>query len=45
MIEFFKNLVNNDWNKRDAFDKAKAAIRSKDEYKDPYYWAAFVMLD
>ena len=45
MIKFYENLADkkNRWNKRKAFDSAKSYIRSK--YKDPYYWAGFVMLD
>ncbi len=29
--------------KRKAFEEAREIIRKK--YPDPYYWAAFVMLD
>lgn len=45
MIKFYENLTdkNNNWNKRKAFNEAKSFIRNK--YKDPYYWAGFVMLD
>lgn len=45
MIAFYECLVNphNAWNKRKAFEEAKQIIRKK--HLDPYYWAAFVMLD
>ena len=45
MIAFYDCLVNphNAWNKRKAFEEAKQIIRKK--HPDPYYWAAFVMLD
>lgn len=45
MTKFYKYLSDKDnhWNKRAAFDKAKSVIRKK--YKDPFYWAGFVMLD
>ncbi len=43
MVRFFENLALNGWNKRKAFDDAKMYIKSK--YKEPYYWAGFVMLD
>ena len=45
MIAFYECLVNphNAWNKRKAFEEAKQIIRKK--HPDPYYWAAFVMLD
>ena len=45
MIVFYDCLVNphNAWNKRKAFEEAKQIIRKK--HPDPYYWAAFVMLD
>lgn len=45
MTLFYENLVeeNNHWNKREAFEKAKKAIR--ENHPEPYYWAGFVMLD
>ncbi len=45
MITFYEQLVNkkNNWNKRRAFENAKNIIRQK--YHEPFYWAAFVMLD
>ena len=45
MIAFYECLVNphNAWNKRKAFEEAKQIIRKK--HPNPYYWAAFVMLD
>lgn len=45
MTTFYECLAdkNNAWNKRKAFEQAKEIIRK--EHPDPYYWAAFVMLD
>ncbi|MGM9748891.1 MAG: CHAT domain-containing protein [Candidatus Cryptobacteroides sp.] len=43
MVNFYESLVENKWDKHKAFNEAKSKLRSK--YPDPYYWAAFVMLD
>ena len=45
MTTFYERLADkdNNWNKRKAFEEAKEIIRK--EHPDPYYWAAFVMLD
>ena len=45
MVAFYERLADkaNVWNKRKAFEEAKDIIRKK--HSDPYYWAAFVMLD
>ena len=45
MIAFYGRLIDkaNNWNKRKAFEQTKEIIRK--EHPDPYYWAAFVMLD
>lgn len=45
MITFYEQLVSRQcqWNKRKAFEQAKSIIR--DKYPDPFYWAAFIMLD
>lgn len=45
MTTFYECLAdkNNVWNKRKAFEQTKEIIRK--EHPDPYYWAAFVMLD
>lgn len=45
MVAFYERLTDkaNVWNKRKAFEEAKEIIRKK--HSDPYYWAAFVMLD
>ena len=48
MIKFYEELTDsrNKWDKRKAFDRAKAYVRNNPRYKqDPYYWAAFIMLD
>lgn len=43
MMEFYERLSENNWDKRKAFEETKTVIRK--QYPDPYYWAAFVMLD
>ena len=45
MIAFYEQLTDkaNNWNKRKAFEQTKEIIRKK--HPDPYYWAAFVVLD
>lgn len=43
MIKFYESLVENDWDKHNAFKQTKSYIRT--QYPDPYHWAAFVMLD
>lgn len=45
MVAFYEQLIDkaNNWNKRKAFEQTKEIIRKK--HPDPYYWAAFVMLD
>ena len=47
MIKFYEELADsrNHWDKRKAFENAKAYIRNTRQYHDPYYWAGFVMLD
>lgn len=42
MVNFYKHLLSGS-SKRDAFNIAKKLTREK--YEDPYYWAAFIMLD
>ena len=45
MVAFYEQLTDkaNNWNRRKAFEQTKEIIRKK--HPDPYYWAAFVMLD
>lgn len=43
MVHFYKNLTDNGWNKRKAFEDAKALVRKN--YPEPFYWAGFIMLD
>lgn len=45
MAAFYERLAaqGDTWNKRQAFDEAKALIRER--HPNPFYWAAFVMLD
>lgn len=45
MTAFYEHLLKNgaQSDKRKAFEAAKKVVREK--YKEPYYWAAFVMLD
>lgn len=40
---FYKELMNQEGNKRLAFEKTKNMIREK--FKDPFDWACFVMVD
>ena len=42
MTEFYKNLLAGK-SKRESFRMAQSAVR--DRYEDPFYWAAFIMLD
>lgn len=42
MTEFYKNLLAGK-SKREAFRLAQDTVR--DRYEDPFYWAAFIMLD
>lgn len=45
MTNFYEQLATKEcqWDKRKAFERAKSIIR--DQYPDPFHWAAFVMLD
>lgn len=43
MTEFYRNWIANHQSKREAFRNAQNAVRS--QYKEPYYWAGFIMLD
>ena len=43
VTSFFERLASNGWRKHEAFEYAKRTIRKK--YREPYYWAPFVMLD
>lgn len=43
MVEFYKNLVREKAFRYQAFEKARAKIRSR--YPEPFYWAGFVMID
>lgn len=45
MITFYEQLTSQkcQWNKRKAFEQARSIIR--DQYPEPFLWAAFVMLD
>ena len=42
MSTFFQHLLNGE-SKYDAFRSAQEAVR--EEYRNPYFWAAFIMLD
>ena len=43
MTEFYRNLISKHQSKREAFHNAQNHVRS--QYKAPYYWAGFIMLD
>lgn len=47
IVKFYTELTedSNKWDKRKAFEKARAYIRNNNGYRDPYYWPGFVMLD
>ena len=40
---FYKELMNQEGNKKQAFEKTKNIIREK--FKDSFDWACFVMVD
>jgi len=42
MIDFYQNLLSGK-SKQESFKKAQQNVR--DEYKNPYYWAGFVMMN
>lgn len=44
MTDFYKHLLNGE-TKRQAFDQAVETVRKDSRYSNPYYWAAFIMLD
>lgn len=44
MAEFYKNWISG-MNKNVALEEAKRYIRSFEKWKDPKYWASFVLLD
>lgn len=43
MTEFYRNWITYHQSKREAFHNAQNHVRS--QYKEPYYWAGFIMLD
>jgi len=43
MTEFYNNWIEKNQSKREAFRNAQNVVRS--QYKDPIYWAGFIMLD
>lgn len=47
MVKFYEELPKraNAGDKRKAFEAARSYIRNKSRYKNPYYWAGFVILD
>lgn len=44
MTEFYRNWLDG-MSKHDALEEAKRQVRSKQEWEDPMYWAAFILLD
>ena len=42
MTEFYKNWINEKKEKREAFNLAQKTV--KEEFKDPIYWGAFIMI-
>lgn len=43
ITEFYRNLISKHQSKCEAFRNAQNHVRS--QYKEPYYWAGFIMLD
>lgn len=44
MVEFYKNLLLGK-TKRESLQLAQNTLRQTKDYKHPYYWAAFILLD
>jgi CHAT domain-containing protein len=44
MTTFYNNLLSGK-SKRDSFIIAQNTLRNHEQFSNPYYWAAFVMLD
>jgi CHAT domain-containing protein len=50
MIEFHKNLVQRSqgpeprWRQAEALRKAMLTLMKNPKYRDPYYWAGFVVV-
>lgn len=44
MINFYNNLLSG-MSKREALHKAQTTLRHNANYSNPYYWAAFILLD
>lgn len=44
MTEFYRNLLTGK-SKHQSFEKARESLKSDSRYTNPYYWAAFIMLD
>ena len=42
MVRFFRNINEEEMTKEEALRKAKLEML-KTDYKNPYYWSAFVM--
>lgn len=43
MVNFYQNWINTG-NKRQSFIDAKKQLRNEEDYKDPYFWGAFIMI-
>jgi CHAT domain-containing protein len=43
MTEFYQNWQKKGMDKRKAFETAQKTVRK--QYKEPYYWGAFVMIE
>ena len=44
MTKFYENWRNKAVTKAEAVQKAQLYLRKETEYKDPYYWAPFVLI-
>ena len=45
MTEFYRNWIGLGKSKHDALELAKEAVRKHPDWKDPEYWAPFILLD
>jgi CHAT domain-containing protein len=45
MTQFYQNCLEQDMPMRDALKAAQQWMRNQEEYKNPYYWAGFVLLE
>jgi CHAT domain-containing protein len=44
ITEFYKQLVNGQASKAKALQKAQLSLIETENYKDPYFWAPFILI-